>query len=196
MIRKIKKYKITIHPHGVLKLLKKNPDSGSNGEELEKKVRDEIARVQSLIVPSAIYSSYSKSETPAALQSVWQSASAQALSLSFLLVSVGSALEKEIEKRKAETNPAGAALLESIGQESLEQSLHFVTKLLSEEAKSESCELSPVCPVERSLWSSLLPFLESPKADILLDESGQMVPLYTSASYCFWNPLPKGRNAR
>ncbi len=195
MIRKIKKYKISVRPHGVLRLLKKKVSRDADPAEMEKKISLELERVQPLLHPSSVYASFSRAETPEVLKDVWKTASRKALSLSVLLSSVGPDLEKELDKAKAENNDLDGAVLEAIGQESLDESLRFVTKLLAEEAKQESCELSPVLPADPSLWSALLPLLESHKADISLDDNGRMAPLYTSASYCFWNPLPKGKNA-
>ncbi len=195
MIRKIKRYKISVRPHGVLRHLKKKVEPASDWSEVEQKINEEIARVNPLIVPSAIYNSFSKGETPEFLKESWKGASKKSLSLSLLLVNIGVGLENEIQKRQSENDPFSVALLEAIGQESLDESLKFVLKLLNEEAKSESCEVTGPLPVEPSLLNTLLPFLESHKADIVVNENGQIVPLYTSASYCFWDPLPKGRSA-
>lgn len=186
MIRKIKKYKISVRPFGVLRQFKKQLPPGAAQEPPEAEVEAIIARVQPHVTPCALYASYSKSETPAALQELWKSSPEKSLTLSVIAATIGSAVESVIERD---------ALWNSVARESLEQSFNFVEKLISEEAVDESCELTSLLPASAEQAGPLLQALESHKADIIVNDSGQVIPLFTGLRYCFWTPL-RGKNAK
>ena len=196
MAKKIRKYKISIRPHAVFRTLKKVLSMDTLTEDMEKKVQEEIAKSQSLIVPSAVYHSFAKPETPEALAGLWESAPNNALAMAMMAVTIGTDIEKEIEASRISNGGKRALILDGIARESLEQSLNFVAKLLSDEAKAESCELTPISPVEATILPAVLNFLESEKAGILVEGEAQISPMFTIASYCFWSPLPKSRNVK
>lgn len=196
MLKKIKKYKITIRPSFALKHLKRKLELETMPDSLEKSVQEKIVQAQNLIIPSSIYNTYSKSETPDSLKSLWGYSPTGALSLSLILTTVGNLIEKEIEKCNGNSEEHQAAILDSIARESLEQSLHFTTKLLNEEAKLEACELTPLIPIEKSILGNALTLLESHKAEISLDANVHLRPIFSSLSFCFWTPTTKNRNAK
>ena len=136
MLKKIKKYKITIRPSFVLRNLKRKISLAQEVQEepLQKRIDEEIARLQGIIVPSAIYETYSKNQTPEPLMPLWENAPKKALSLSLFVNSIGSHLEKDIESQSGEKDGLKAPITDSIARESLEQSANFVAKLLTEEA--------------------------------------------------------------
>lgn len=195
MLKKIKKYKITLHPAFILRNLKKELNIESIPDSMEKTVTDEINRTQSLIAPSATYNTYSMNETPEPLKPLWQNSPQKALSISLMATTIGPLLEKEMNDCFKKNETTQSAILNSIAREALEQSLHFLVKLLSEEAKLEGCELSPPVPIESALFGNVLSLLEAHKADILLQEN-KLHPLFSNVSFCFWNPISKNKSAK
>ncbi len=189
VIRKIKKYKLSVRPFGVLRHLKKKIPIESGQEPEDRVLESEISKVQSHLLPCALYATYSRSDTPEPLKVLWQSAPENSFSLSVIAATIGKPIEAEMEKISKTGDSYESALLESIARESFEQSFHFVARLLGEEAVEESCELSPLVTVGEGNLKEALEALEAHKADILINDSGSISPFFTGVRFCFWNPL-------
>ena len=196
MIRKIKKYKIPVRPFGVLRHLKKKINLEPGREPEDKALESEISKAKKSLVPCALYGTFSRAETPESLAALWKQAPDKSLSLSFILSTIGKSIEGEIESAAKGQDPLPGAVLDSIARESLEQSFHFVSRILNEEAQEESCELSPFLPVSGEPLKDVFQVLEAPKADILLGDSGQISPFFTGARFSFWTPKGKGSRSK
>lgn len=195
MLRKIKKYKITIRPSYASRLAKKKLSDGDaplDDETLEREVEREIRRCEPLIVPTALYDTFSRKDTPESLRSLWdQAPGSKTLSVSLIAASLGVRIEQEISSAREKGQERDAALMDAVTREALDQSVNFVHRLIGEEAKDDNCELSPLWPVEPALVRDFLAALESHKADITLEGDDRFVPLYSRVSFCFWIPLSK-----
>lgn len=188
MIRKIKKYKITVRPFGVLRHLKKQIKIESAQEPQDSDLESMICKVQPHITPCALYTSFSKTEIPPALETLWKSSPPKSLSLSVIAATLGKPIEQEIERVSRENDSFQGALWNSVARESLEQSFNFIEKLIEEEAREDSCVLSPLLPASSQEINPIFKSLESHKAEMMLNDSGQVVPLFTGVRYCFWIP--------
>lgn len=189
MIRKIKKYRISVRPFGVLRHLKKQVSFDSGKEPEDSALEEAISKLAPRVSPCALYGSYSRGETPEALKALWQSSPEKSLSLSVIAATIGKPIELEIEKASQAGDPFERALVNSIARESLEQSFHFVERLIGEEAREESCELTPLLPAAAESLEPLLEALDAQKAEITLNDSGQISPYFTGLRYCFWTPV-------
>ncbi len=195
VIRKIKKYKISVRPFGVLRHLKKQVPIEPGKEPQDSELESEISKVHPHVVPCAVFRTFSKAETPETLKSLWQTAPEKSLSLSVVAATIGKPIEGELERVSKENNPYQSALWNSIARESLEQSFHFVERLIGGEAEDESCELSSFLPAGAEHLEPVLASLEAHKAEIAMNDSGQISPFFTGVRYSFWTPL-KGKNAK
>lgn len=191
MIRKIKRYKITLHPSYVLRDLKKKLPADRWSEDYEKDVEKEISRVEPVISTSGVYETFSKTDSPEALAPFWKQAPKSALSISLLASTIGTKIEEELEKARQKDEDVQPALLDCIAREGLDQSARFVEKLISEEARQEACECTPSIPADAERLRDCLDVLQSHKADIVLDGTGRIVPLYSQVRFCFWTPVSK-----
>jgi hypothetical protein len=195
VIRKLKKYKLSVRPFGVLRHFKKQVPLEPGQEPADSDLEAAIAKVQPHILPCAVYASYSRSQTPEALLPLWSAAPEKSLSVSLIASTLGKEIEAEIERVSRQAQANDPALWNSIARESLEQSFHFVEKLLSEEAGEENCELSPAIPAHPDILEPALAALEAHKAEISLNDSGQISPFFTGLRFCFWTPV-KGKNRK
>ncbi len=191
MIKKIKKYKLSLRPSYIARNLKKKLPHDSWQDSMEEDIKKEIGRIEPTLSPSSIYESFSQVDSPELLRELWSKSPKGAISISLIATTIGLNLEKEIEALRNQNDEFRAALVGSIAQDALEQSTHFVCKLLAEESKEEHCECTPSLPLEPNLLKDSLNILQSEKADIRLSDGGQIAPLYSSVSYCFWNPSKK-----
>lgn len=196
VIRKIKKYKISVRPFGVLRHLKRKASIAEGQEPGDEILESEISKVQPHVVPCALYATFSRAETPEPLRGLWQSSPEKSLSMSMVLATIGKAIEGEIEKAPQSGDAGRNALLDSIARESLDQSFHFVARLLNDEAQEESCELTPFLPVAGEAIKDVFHILEADKAGIHLNDSGQISPFFTGARFSFWTPKGKGSRSK
>ncbi len=192
MIKKIKKYKLSLRPSYVARNLKKKlPEGTAWQDSMEQDIQREIKNAEPYLDLSSIYESFSQVGSPVALKELWDKSPKGAISISLIATTIGPKLEEKITSLQNGSDAFKAAVIGSIAQEALEQSTHFVSKLLAEESKLEHCECTPSLPLEPSLLKDSLDILQSQKADIRAAEGGGLVPLYSSVSYCFWNPSKK-----
>ena len=188
MLKKIKKFKINLRPSFVARALKKKLMLDSIDSSFEKIVEEEIARLNPSIVPSAVYNTFTKRESPQPLSVLWEQASNKAISISLVAASAGEKLESIVQQGQ---DSFKVALTDASAWESVEQSNNFVYRLLGEEANLEGCECSPLFPVPESQISTVMVLLESEKVGIRLNSSSQLTPLYSKISYCFWSSVLK-----
>ncbi|OGR92958.1 MAG: hypothetical protein A3I11_04530 [Elusimicrobia bacterium RIFCSPLOWO2_02_FULL_39_32] len=188
MIKKIKKYKITLRPSFVLKNLKRKTAADLKEEEIQQKIKLEIEHLKPFIVPSAVYDTVPPTAIPEPLKMILNSCPKNTVSVSLSAATIGKELEIKIKNLRENNDLEKCALVESIAEEALEQSLNFISKLLTDESKLEGCESSALFTLNRDLAFETLHFLESEKVEILL-ENNQMSPLYSSIAYAFWTPL-------
>ncbi len=188
MIKKIKKYRINIRPSYAFREAKKRvpAEAHLSEEELEKKVDEAINKSLDKIVPSSLYVSYSKPETPEPLEPLWQGASKQAITLSVIISTIGIGIEQNLEQARLNNDLVWESLLQAVARESLEQCNNFVLRLIEEECKEDNCELSASAPISQELLKLTLAQLDSGKADIIMNEDGVIFPQFTSAFCCFW----------
>jgi hypothetical protein len=194
MLRKIKKYKIGIRPSYATRLAKKKLVEGGvsvDEEALEREIEQETRSNETLLVPTALFDTLSKKDTPEALLKLWENApSAKTLSISIIAATLGSPIEKAIEAARPQSEHK-AVLMDALAKEALDQSVNFVYRLIGEEAKEDNCELSPLWPVEPSLIKPFLASLEAHKADISLDGEDRFSPLFSRVNFCFWVPASR-----
>lgn len=192
MIKKIKKYKLSLRPsYAARNLKKKLPETIPWQDTMEEDVKREISRLERLLTPSSIYETFSKADSPETLKALWNGSPKGAVSISLIATTIGTDVEREIASQKEQSADYQAFVIDAVAQEALEQSAHFVNKLLNEESKEEHCECTPSLPLEPVLFKDSLEILQSHKADIVLNDAGGIAPLYSSVSYCFWNPSKK-----
>lgn len=183
-----------MRPASILKNLKNGLDPASVAEIQSRDIESEMVQCHPLLTPSAVYDTWSRNETPEPLKPVWTPELQSAISISLIAATVGNEIQRQIRWCKEHSETTRAVFLTAVAQEALEQSFHFVHRLISEEAKQDGCELSPFLPVTQELTGSALTVLDSQKADIVFEE-GQIRPLYSAVRYCLWNPMNK-KNAR
>ena len=177
-----------------MKNLRTALDPAAFAEIQSRDIEKEILPCMPLMHLSAVYDTWSKAETPEALKSMWDASSAPAISISIIAATIGVTVQEQIRVSKEQGDPDRAALLTAVALESLEQSFHFVLRLITDEAKDDACELSPLMPVPQELLTASLTVLDAQKADIVIQD-GALHPLYSAVRFCVWNPVKK-KNAR
>lgn len=184
-MKKIKRFKINIRTREVLRLLKNTtkivPDA-----RIEDLVRQESVRVQKCISPAALYETHPADKIPQELiinpPSNWVAAS-------LFIITIGAAMETEIAEAPDEEK---GAVLHAIALEGLEQSCNFVHRLIIEEGKDESCEVTRDMPLtalaaEEKVFSLMPP----DKIGVRLTGENMFEPRYSLCALSYWSPVKK-----
>lgn len=194
MLKKIKKFKITLRNREVTRLLKATTEVTEVTPQLEEAIQAETLNVVKNASCAAVYDTFFKENFPAELVI---SPPENWVAVSVYLVTVGD----NIEAFKNEAHSRGENILSQIihssGLEALEQSAGFIQKLIADEAKEENCELSDRKRVNTpEFYNSLFKILPGDKIGVQLLEAGTLKPLYSSGGVIYWIPLKKrgGRN--
>ncbi len=175
------------------KILKSLLSSKKLPPDLEESLPLEIQAATAHLSPSAFYRTWTKGEIPASLDKILADFNGdKAIAVSAVAATVGSQLEEKIAEllMKGETNRAHA--LAAIGEESADLAFNFVFRLLTEDAKSDDCEVSDPLPcpdpVDRQ---EALTLLEAGQEGIGLDTAGHLTPRFTRINLVAWWPASK-----
>lgn len=188
-MKKIKNFKINIRPREVMRLLKNTTRLGEITPQIEEMVQRETRRLQKVVAPAAIYETQPKEKFPQALAADppenWVAASVY-------LFTIGHDIEREISEARKRDENVLSDILHSIAIEALEQSGNFINRLLLDEAKEESCELSCRQSVGNGdPWQSFLRILPGDKIGVERRDEEAFSPRYTSGTVVFWSPVKK-----
>ncbi len=190
MVKRIKKYKISLRPSAVLRLFKKRIPENLPEEELEKKIELALPSAHKYFKTYAAYEVFSPKELPETLKELWKGCPNGSVSIAFIASTIGNSLETEWKKIQNSNDSVQAALLESIGMEAQDQSFLFAVKLLQEESKLEGCDSTNPQVLDSTYTRECLGLLQI-KDEIFLDSEEKLIPLYSRIGFCFWTPLKK-----
>ena len=175
------------------KILKSLLSSKKLPIELEESLPLEIQSATSQLSPSAFYRTWTKGEIPASLDKVLSDHDMnKAIAVSAVAATVGSPLEEKIADHlmKGETNRSH--VLAAIGEESADLAFSFVFRLLTDDAKSDDCEVSdPVPCQDPSALQETLFHLEAEQEGIGLDSAGHLTPRFTRINLVAWWPASR-----
>jgi hypothetical protein len=195
-MKKIKKFRVQSRSSAVLRSLKALTGDTRLTPELEKAVEQEINNAQDLYSTAALYSTYNTEQSPAWAGTLWESKNengARPVALTLFAATVGPALERELASSIDRGENLRSQILTCLGEEAADQASNFIYRLLQEEAKQESCELSDRRAPETEQQRELLSILEADKIPVVLDDKGHLTPRFSRAGYILWWPPAKQR---
>lgn len=188
---KIKNFRVYLRPREMARSLKKEhgvettPDLDMTLEQLVKESKKWVA-------PAAVYTTLTR---PVAEKATTLALPEDAIAVSVVAVSIGPALLREIEGASAD--PVRQQQLQSLLQESLTQSVHFVTRLVSDQAKEEECDMSaPTSVQDPALASAIAALLGVHRIGIALENQDSTLPSFSRVSCSYWIPKGKGSARR
>src|SRR5262249_5904849 len=125
---------------------------------------------------------------PTPLKGLWDTAPEAALSLSVIAATIGGEIEPRLDQAKQSPDPLEPPPLDAVAREAYDQAFPFFAKIPSEEALEDSCELSPLLPVEDAGLKPALQAMDAQKAGISVLEDGRIAPRFAGMRFCFWVP--------
>lgn len=186
-MRKIKKFKINLRQREIARLLKATTKTEIT-PQLEEAIQRESVHLLPFISPAAIYETEPKEKVIADLSAA---APDRWVAASYYTVTIGNEIEEELRQAQARNEKMRAQILHAVALEALEQTDNFIQRLMTDEAKDESCELSRPQQVQTAVWQSFAGVLPADKIGVSRDENGHFTPLYADAGIVFWTPVKK-----
>ncbi len=177
---KIKKFRVTLRPREVARWLKKEKGMEIT-PDLELEIESQIKEARWL-APAAVYTTLTRQTaektTPVSFPD-------QSVALSITAVSIGPVPEDS------------SAMLQALVHEALSQTVQFVTRLITEQAKEEDCEMSaPESVQDPTLAATLATLVGVNRIGITVDASHPVLPSYSRVCHSFWTPVGKGSPRR
>lgn len=187
---KIKNFRVTLRPREMARLLKKEQGVETT-PDLEITLEQLVKDSKQWITPAAVYTTLTRQVAEKATSLPLPQ---DAIAVSVVAVSVGPALPEEITRT---TDPARQQQLSALLHESLSQSVHFVTRLVTDQAKEEECDMSTPTPVEDpALAGAIAALLGIHRIGIQLDLPDSPLPNFSRVACSYWIPKGKGSARR
>ncbi|MDR1523494.1 MAG: hypothetical protein LBS29_06075 [Endomicrobium sp.] len=186
-MRKIKNFKVNLRIKEISRVVKKLNNISEVSVEFEEVVKHGCQAYSKFLRPSAVYDTFSKDYSVLFKENTTLS---KFVACSVFFVTVGDNLEEEY---KLDANAFGeytSTIVFAVAMDALEQSKNFIQRLISNEAKDESCEISSREEINKNMYgkfSKMLP-VEKINVDIV---SGEFRPKYSACGLFYWMPSKK-----
>jgi hypothetical protein len=189
-LNKIKNYKINLRQACILRILKNTTQVSQITPQLEEAVTNEIARVQAVSVPAAGFVTLMRDKVPAELAG---NALNNWVAATFYLVTIGSKIESEIAEARSRGESILGNILHASAMEALEQSVNFIYRLVTDEAKDEECELSSreSLTLDESSVVKFAELIDPEKIGVSAITGDNRSPAYTACGIIYWTPVKK-----
>ena len=182
---KIKNFRINLRPREIARQLKAQAKLQIT-PALEASIEHAVNDSKRLLQTSAVYTTLTRStaEKATALPLADPTVAASAIA-----VTIGTALEAEITASAGRGDALQSALLGALREEALQQAVHFIVRLLEDQAKEEECEMSAPRDVKEGvLLNSLGSLLGIQRIGIDLDKDNPKLPPYARLVWTVWSP--------
>jgi hypothetical protein len=187
---KIKNFRIALRAREVARILKAQAKLQIT-PALEASIEHAINDSKRLLQPAAIYTTLTRGTaekaTPLPLAD-------PAVAVSTIAITIGSALEEEIQTASDRQDAMQASLLNALKAEALQQAVQFIMRLIEDQAKEEECELSaPRDVTEGVLLTSLGSLLGTQRIGIDLASESSKLPPHARLVWTVWSPKVRAK---
>lgn len=190
---KVKKFRIRSRISSVARILKVIMGVKQIPSELEETLPLESENFLRQIVPSAFYTTWAHDDVPASLRPVLQSAGlSKAVAVSALVATIGSEAEDYLTGILMNGETQRSLVVTALSEDAADASLHFLMRLLADDAQSDDCDLAePILVSEPTLLSEVLSLLEAQQEGVQLDQIQHLTPRFTRIALMAWWPISK-----
>lgn len=195
---KVKKFRIRPRLSSVARILKAILGVRQLPAGVEESLPAESEEFLKHVVPAAFYITWSHDDVPAAFRPILQEAGlSKAIAVSALVATTGSEPEDFLSELLMNGETQRSQIVTAFAEDAADASLHFLLRLLADDAKGDDCELAdPIIPVEDTfLLSETLNMLEAQQEDVLLDAAQHLSPRFTRVALVAWWPVSKKKRS-
>jgi hypothetical protein len=186
-MRKIKNFRINLRIKEILRIIKKLINVVELSVELEEAVWRCCRFYPRILVPSAVYKTFSKETLPFVCE---KDVPLKWISESVFFVTIGDNLYEKYKKDEGSFGEYTEKIISAVAVDALEQSRNFIQRLISSEAQGESCEISRGIDIPPRLYEAAAGCIPADKIDISA-EDGKLNPRYSECGLFYWIPSEK-----
>jgi hypothetical protein len=183
-MRKIKNFKINLRIKEILRVTKKLNNVFEVSFELEEIVKRSCHVYSKFLHPSVVYDTFSR-ESFSLLEE--NTALFKYVACSVFFITIGNNLEEEYKLNTTAFGEYTSIIVSAIAVDALEQGRNFVHKLIINEAKDESCEISRAEGFDNTVYSDLAKIIPIEKINVSI-VSGELIPKYSACGLFYWIP--------
>jgi len=185
-MQKIKKFKISLAPASVRKNFKVLAGIERLTPEEEDRLSREYENSRSWLSPAAVFETFRSDRWPAFLTVSMEPL--RPVAASVLVATIGPQVEEQIG-REASPSVPHAIMLAALAEEGAESAADFVSRLITEEAKKEDCELTVREELTDPAKIELaLKGLCAERIGVTLKAPGVLSPRFTRVASLLWIP--------
>ena len=187
-MNKIKNFRINLREKEILRLLKKTLKIEVT-PQVQAALKAQCEQLQKIITPASIYATFQKDKLPLKLAF---NAPDKWIAATIFAVTIGKDFESVVAEEQSKSESMLSGITHCIGVEALEQSVNFIGRLISDEAKEEEGELSQKLIIaDVSDIEVLCQSLPIVKIGVSFTQNSGVVPMFSSFGLYFWLPNKK-----
>ncbi|MCG3203477.1 MAG: hypothetical protein KCHDKBKB_00145 [Elusimicrobia bacterium] len=194
---KVKKFRIKSRLSSVARILKIIMGVKQLPEELEESLLSESEAFLKHVVPSAFYTTWAQEDVPSVLKpSLQQAGLSKAIAVSALVATIGSGAEDYLSELLMKGETQRSLVVTALSEDAADASLHFLMRLLTDDAKNDDCDLSdPVLVSDPIFLTEILPLVEAQQEGVTVDHAQHLSPRFTRIALMAWWPMSKKKRA-
>ncbi len=165
--------------------------------ELEASLPTEIEDFLPRMMPTAFYQTWSRDELPPAFAETLKHADAtKAVAVSALVATIGSEPEDALSEFLLNGETQRSQVATAICEESADLSMHFLLRLLIDDAKTDDCDISePIFIGDTALLAETLRLLEADQEGVTQDTAFHLTPRFTRVAIVAWWPVARKKKS-
>lgn len=189
-MKKIKKFKVRLRKREIIHNLKLNTQIQEITPQIEEVILKEIEKSEEYLSPASVFDTFSPDAAEKNFDLEFEQES-KPVAVSVVVVTVGSAIEKEIECAKQRGEKLHSDIIQAIGLEACDSSINFIYRILNEEAREEEYSLMPIEKTTGDFEKNIVRKSDTKKINVYIDDKNQIQPPYSSVAIVRWLPTRK-----
>ena len=194
---KIKKFRIRPRLSSVGRILKSIMGVKHLPPEVEASLPGEIEDFLPRTMPTAFYQTWAREDMPAAFAETLKHAEAsKAVAVSALVATIGAEPEDALSEFLLNGETQRSQVSSAICEESADLCLHFLMRLLADDAQTDDCEISePISVTDSALLGTTLKLLEAEQEGVTFDSACHLAPRFTRVALVAWWPVARKKKS-
>ncbi|MFN0117909.1 MAG: hypothetical protein ACKVQC_06425 [Elusimicrobiota bacterium] len=190
---KVKKFRIRPRMPSVGRILKGLLQTKQLDLQVEASLPAESENFLKQIVPTAFYQTWSNDDMPIILRPLSdQYGLDKAVAVTLMAATVGASAEEYLSELLMNGETTRSQVVSAIAEESVDLSLQFLIRLLTDEANGDDCDVTEaVLLSDPVVLKELLPLLEAENEGISIDSAQHLSPRFTRVALIAWVPLSR-----
>lgn len=191
-MKKIKKFKANLRKREIIHNFKVISAIKQITQELEELIEKESAKSVEYLSPASMFDTFQIDDAMKDFKLSF-GPEPDILAVSIIVVTIGDEIEKQIESATKQGEQLHAQILNAIGIEACNCSLNFISKIVSDEAEKEECEISQAEKLQGDITRDIIKKFNTKRIGVYVNDKGEILPEFTAVAQVKWFPARKYR---